>query len=236
MLQLVSRRIFLAVTAGCIGSRSFSWGEGRAPAMLDHILLGCADLDQGIAFVEERTGIRAAFGGIHPGRGTRNALLSLGERRYLEIIAPDPGQPVLKQHSEIREMSAPRLISWAAHPGDLDGVAQKLRSAGVAFVGPSPGSRKRPDGRVLNWRSLGLVDDRKGLLPFFIEWSRDSIHPATDSPSGCRLHEFGIAVPDPAGLTRLLTRIGIDVPVEKGAQAQLRARIIGPGGSLEASS
>ena len=185
MKNEISRRLFLALTGGALAAPRLSWSSEPVPSLLDHILLGCSDLERGIAFVEERTGVRAAFGGVHPGRGTQNALLSLGERRYLEIIAPDPKQAAVQQFSAITKLKEPRLIGWAAHRDDLEQFAALLRQEGVAFEGPQPGSRQRPDGKLLRWKALRLKDDRGGLLPFFIEWSADSLHPSADSPKGC---------------------------------------------------
>ena len=236
MSQLLSRRIFLALTGGALAAPSISWAAEDAPPLLDHILLGCNDLDKGIAFVEEKTGVRAAFGGVHPGRGTQNALLSLGEHRYLEIIAPDPKQTSVQQYSVIKDLATPRLIGWAVHPGDIDALGKRLRDSGVAVEGPRSGSRARPDGRVLHWKALGLADDRHGLLPFFIQWSADSVHPSTDAPAGCRLEHFGLVSPDPDELTKTLQRFGIDAPIERGEKNQLRARLSGPKGLLELSS
>ena len=208
--------------------------------MLDHILLGSNDLNAGIAFVEEHTGVRAAIGGVHPGRGTRNALLSLGDRRYLEIIAPDPEQnkvpdfavPLLQK---LRSLSTPRLVGWAAHPGNIEVLAAKLKTAGVAFDGPRDGARARPDGRLLKWRTLNLADDRNGILPFFIEWDPGSVHPSADSPAGCQLASFAIADPNPTGLKRTCDQLGLDVAIEGGKNGELHARIAGPKTKLELS-
>ena len=208
------------------------------PEKLDHILLGCSDLDHGIAFVEQRLGAKAMFGGVHPGRGTQNALLSLGQRHYLEIIAPDPAQPNSKsaRRSQLEKLTEPRLVEWAAHPGDLSSFAKRLQQAGLTFEGPTPGSRKRPDGRLLRWQTLTLNDDASGLLPFFIEWSADSPHPSTDAPAGCLLTRFELATPEPDKLAKTLVLLSLDVPVVKGEKPQLRARIAGPKGTLELTS
>jgi hypothetical protein len=211
----------------------FSAEEERAPAVLDHILLGCSDLDRGIAFVEKHTGIAAAFGGVHPGRGTRNALLSLGEpsraelnpRRYLEIIAPDPEQPGAPDHYGLLKLTEPRLVGWAAHPGNLNQFATRLRNQGIAFDGPNPGSRKRGDGLLLEWKTLNLKDDLGGLLPFFIEWSAGTSHPSVDAPRGCHLARFELLTPDPEKLRSAAAAMGLAVEIAKGAKLQLRATI-----------
>src|ERR1700686_4833333 len=151
MSQPVSRRLFLILTSGAIAAPSMLLAESEGPSLLDHILLGAASLEVGIAFVEHFTGVSAALGGVHPGRGTWNALLSVGNRRYLEIIAPDPEQSAVNNPlvSSLRSIHEPRLVGWAAHPGKLTDFAQKLRAAGIPIEGPTTGSRKRPDGQLL---------------------------------------------------------------------------------------
>src|SRR6266481_7496217 len=172
MTNLFERRQFLQLSAGTLAASLLLHGEApvNLPEELDHILLGSADLQGGIAFVEQHTGVRATLGGVHPGRGTRNALLSLGERRYLEIIAPDSSQGPVVHFPQILGMTEPRLIGWAVHPPDIAATAKLLREIQIAFTGPDDGSRQRPDGHVLNWKTINLADDRHGLLPFFIEW------------------------------------------------------------------
>lgn len=237
---MISRRTFLAITGGMLLSPKVFGADAapKVPEMLDHILLGCGDLDQGIAFVEQHTGVRPAIGGVHPGRGTRNALLSLGKLHYLEVIAPDPAQVGTKISREsminaLKALSAPRIFEWAVHTNDITGVAERLRQARIAFSGPTPGSRKRPDGQVLNWQTLNLDDDQGGLLPFFIQWSADSIHPSVDAPSGCRLESFAVANFHHSDLAAMFRKLEIEVDVEKTEKPHIFALIVGPRGRLD---
>ncbi len=238
---MISRRSFLALTAGALAFPCGTWAasaeeDDDVPALLDHIILGCNDLDKGIEFVHDATGVLPAIGGVHPGRGTRNALLPLGERRYLEIIAPDPAQSEISHFPQIRSMTDPRLIGWAVHPPDITALAMRLRENKVEFTGPSDGSRKRPDGQVLNWKTINLADDRHGLLPFFIEWRSDSVHPSKDAPAKCTLDYFEILSSDPQELAATLKRIGIDFPVQRSDKTRLHAVISGPKGELRLTS
>jgi hypothetical protein len=236
MPQNVSRRAFLISAGAAMAAPRFLMPATKVPKLLDHLLLGCNDLAHGIDFVYDQTGVRAVFGGVHPGNGTQNALLSLGDNRYLEIIAPDPKQVGVEDSRGLKKLIEPRLVAWAAHPSDIEAFAARLEQSGLAVEGPKPGSRKRPDGRVLTWKTLAIRDAASNLLPFFIEWSADSLHPSVDAPKGCRLESFVLETLDPEQLANTLALLELDVTTQRSAKAQLAATIIGPEGELRVTS
>jgi hypothetical protein len=211
-----------------------------ASTALDHLLLGAADLDAAVAWFEKTTGVRPVIGGSHPGMGTRNALVSLGGRQYLEIIAPDPAQSAYNFHIDVRALPQPRLVSWAAATPALDAVVLAARSAALQVFGPADGSRVRPDGKTLRWRSAGVLADlRMGTVdpvPFFIEWAEGSPHPAADSPGGCRLTAFDVSHPDPERLQGVLAALGIEANVTRAPVAALGAVITTPNGEIRLGS
>ena len=235
---MLTRREFVVLAGAAAAMPRTSWAGEKVPAMLDHLLLGCNYLDAGIAFVEEYTGLRPAMGGMHPGRGTRNALLALGPLHYLEVIAPDPAQtgiPATRAElpAMLKQLASPTLVDWAVHTSDIVGVAERWRKAAVKFQGPTPGSRARPDSQMLHWQTLNLVDDHHGLIPFFIQWGEGTVHPSADAPQGCQLESFAVVSPEHAALAAEFDKLGTAVEVVSGKTAQLRAKIVGPGGTMQ---
>lgn len=201
--------------------------------MPDHIILGCRDLDEGVEYMEKLSGYRAEFGGVHPGRGTRNALLKLGDRSYLEILAPDPEQPQLYWHAEIATLKEPLLVGWAEEVKNIDNYAAWLRAHGTPCTGPIGGSRTRPNGDDFRWKTVMLGDDKAGILPFRIEWASDSPHPASDAPGGClflKIFRTGqvIQTPSPGPDFKLM--------VHPDKLAQLHVIIAGRYGDFELKS
>jgi hypothetical protein len=74
------------------------------------------------------------------------------------------------------------------------------------------------------------------LLPFFIQWSADSIHPSADAPQGCRLARFGAVSPDTDALKKIAGLLQLDLAVSRGDNAALQATIVGPKGALTLTS
>jgi len=232
------RRCAAAGGLGLLGS-AMKTASSLTPArdVADHLLLGVADRDQGMAWFEKLTGVKPVVGGSHPGRGTRNALVSLGGRQYLELIAPDPAQNSSTFFMDLRTLKEPRLVTWAAATKDAETSAARARQAGLAVTGPADGSRVRPDGKVLRWRSLDLPHTAGPgdieVVPFLIEWAAGSVHPSQDSPGGCALRTLELEHPDPARVVHTLEAAGIEATVGKAPLARLRATIATPKGDVQ---
>jgi Glyoxalase-like domain len=202
---------------------------------VDHLVYAAPNLQAGIERVEQLIGVRATPGGQHPGAGTRNALVSLGPATYLEIIGPDPDQPTPKEPRTfgIDSLPAPRLVTWAAKAGSLEDLVRDARSHGIAFGTVGAGSRKTPQGTLLQWRYTSprtVIAD--GIVPFFIDWGQTP-HPATSAAAGATLVGLRAEHPDAERVQRMLTQLGLALQVTKGPSPALVAIVQGPRGRVE---
>lgn len=140
---------------------------------IDHVVVAAADLEAAARELERRHGLASVDGGRHPGWGTANRIIPLGEA-YLELIAVvDQVEAGASPFGPWVSAATPnRPLGWAVRTGDLDRVAA---SRGLPV---QPGSRRAPGGELLRWRTAGIeVAVTDPSLPFFIEWHPETRHP-----------------------------------------------------------
>ena len=191
-------------------------------------------LDEGLIWASDTFGVDAAYGGEHVGLGTRNALMSLGNV-YLEIIAPDPAQPIAGTFGErLAGLSDGGLITWCAE-GELNSLASQLTELEVATAGPDKTKRQTSEGTRLEWELLfPSKSPFGGCMPFFIDWL-DCKNPKDSTPVAGEFKSLSISSPDPGRLQQILTKIGLQVTVTEGVSS-VSAIIEGKKGLVSLSS
>lgn len=144
---------------------------------MDHLVVTAGTLDSGINYVQRQLGVILQTGGQHVRMGTHNALLRLGKKLYLEVIAVDPTIPAPQrprwfQLDDLNDNGKPRLTTWVIRTTDI-------RNA-VSAMSVSPGPIEPMSRGELSWR-ISIPADGKllfdGLLPSVIEWGTAQ-HPA----------------------------------------------------------
>jgi hypothetical protein len=203
---------------------------------IDHFMLGYYDLAKGIEWFKRHTGIEPVFGGRHPGRGTQNAMVSLSPNVYLEIIAPDPDQPVNVFTEQLEQIkTVPALITWAMATNDIQRLKTEMQNDKISPSDIVEGSRKREDGSTLKWKMFyaKTTDTRyffPSAIPFFIEWEHTPFHPAQTSPSGCTLLSFTAHHPEATRYVQSLRRSSLNIPFIKDDDMRMNLSINSPQG------
>jgi hypothetical protein len=143
---------------------------------IDHVMICMPDLEEGIAAFR-RIGFTVTSGGVHPGKGTHNAI-AFHREDYLELLS------VHDRAEQARAASAPGsldggLLDLLARGGgfryvivqsdDLPADVLAMRRRGVEVSDAVEGGRRTPDGRELRWRAARLTNAADPLPIFFLE-------------------------------------------------------------------
>jgi catechol 2,3-dioxygenase-like lactoylglutathione lyase family enzyme len=187
---------------------------------VDLVTLGVPDLDAALDRMEARTGVRPAYGGVHPTRATHNAVLALGDGAYLEILAARPGLQTA-ENAPLRDLKKPTVLWWGVRVADVAAARRDLEAAGLPTTAPAAGSRISPDGATLRWETFNLVHAPDGA-PFFIAWAAGVPHPAATAPTGCRLRTLSVAAERRETLAGLLRQVAVDSRVQTETQPGAR--------------
>lgn len=199
-------------------------------AVLDHFVWGAPDLDQGVEEIATLIGIRPAYGGEHPGLGTRNALLSAGEGLYFEVIAPDPAQSLEGNFGGVLAgLTRGQLFTFAVQTSDLAGLAGKVEAAGIPSTGVMSKQRTAPDGKRIAWDMLIMHGDWRAALPFCVDW-KGSQHPSEVTPKGVTVRTFRVVHPHAYELGKLYAALDMEVAVALGTHSELLLQLETPNG------
>jgi len=159
-----------------------------------------------------------------------NCLLKLGDRVYLEVLAPDPnaprpGRPRWFLLDRLEQGTPPRLAAWVARTADVRsavrasteplGDVEPMRRGALDWLITVPGDGSLPLG---------------GAAPILIEWLTQP-HPASRlRESGCMLVRLELASAEAGRVQRLLDAVGFTGevtvrPVESGPGPLLVAHV-----------
>ncbi len=210
--------------------------QTQPSVQIDHFILGINDLERGIEEFSRLTGVRPAFGGAHPGRGTHNALASLGGGSYIEILAPNPADAKPGNPTEglpgLAGMTSLTPLGWALSAADLAAVKKRAEAGGITTSQVRPGARTLPDGSTLEWMTVGVTAPAHDWAPFFIQWTNPALQPARTAPGGCTLTSVALQDPTPDALRSLFAAVGFDLALTQGEPARMTIALQCPKGAV----
>lgn len=179
---------------------------------IDHLVIGAATLEQGVAYVKDQLGVDIPFGGVHETMGTHNHLMRLNAEIFLEVIAINPaGKPPEQPRwyglddPYVRQqiVQQPSLLGWVV---STQAIKTLLPQTQYPF-----GEIRQISRGDLSWY-FGLPEDGRllaaGMVPYVMQWQTES-HPANNmQDTGCQLQQLSLHHANANWLEGVLEQIG----------------------------
>jgi hypothetical protein len=194
---------------------------------LDHVVVAVSDLATAADHFETRYGLPSIEGGRHPGWGTANRIVPLGDA-YLELVAVVDESEAAKSSfgsgvADALAGSDQGFLGWAVRTDGLDLIAARLG------LDVRAKSRARPDGSVLRWCFAGVEQALAApCLPFFIEWAEDAVLPGRSAATVGAIERLELEG-DPERLADWLGGHSLPISVAPGSPA-VRQVVVGTRG------
>ena len=209
--------------------------SGTVLPPVDHLIWGSRDLEREIERVAEWTGVRPAPGGRHPGGGHTQRHRRPGARdvsratRSRSRAATAPATAVARPGYARR--SSPRHLGGEEH-----GPRATSRRGACRRSSPRRGA-SRPAGAD-RWPVAVVAAHVPGATPgrwtgAFLDRLGRLSSPRGIAPKGIRLVDLHAEHPDPAAITELLGRLGLELRVAAGPTPALVASLETPRGRVE---
>jgi glyoxalase-like protein len=197
---------------------------------IDHVLIRVSDLDDAADELDAEHGVASVPGGRHPGWGTANRIVPLGET-YLELVTVvDEREAAGSSFGRWVLETPPGPMGWCVRPASLETEAERLH------LTVHSGSRATASGEQLTWRFAGFDQAAaEPSLPFFIEWGTPELFPGrigTEHRSGpVDLIELALAG-DADRIAEWLGPRPLPITVRPGAPSLDRVVLAGSAGQL----
>lgn len=144
---------------------------------IDHIIIAAKDPVLAAHDFGQKYNVTTVDGGRHTNWGTYNHLAYFSNNCYIEwlgifdeSLAAKSDNPLVQQLVAGLEDHIEGPIQLALRTKQMDDYVNRFRATGVSTTGPIPGSRKKPNNSILEWRMLFIESTKVELLPFLIEW------------------------------------------------------------------
>lgn len=143
---------------------------------LDHIVISANNPQQAAKDFGKKHEVTIIEGGKHANWGTYNYLAYFQNGCYIEWIglfdkkiAVQSDNPLIEQLVKVLDDNIEGPFQYALRTDEMDTYTDHFQMSAIPYIGPIPGSRKRPDGSLLEWRML-FPKSNMEQLPFLIEW------------------------------------------------------------------